>query len=143
MLKEVKLVGLDSSGVELDFFLSVNNPNSFDLNMTGYSYDVKIMALPLANGASRETIVFYSKSVTEFLVPAKIPYKALGEVLRRFPNPDAIPYQFHSDLTFDSSLGNMSIPISNSGTVAIPKELYPSNILKKIGNLLKGLEQSP
>ncbi len=139
-MKEVKLVGLDSGGVDLNFFLSVNNPNSFDFTMAGYSYDVKIMDIPLITGTSRKTVVFYSKSATELPVAARIPFKGLGAALKRFPDPDAIPYQFHADLTFETSLGNISIPVNKSGSVAVPGGLHPSTILKKIGNLLKGAE---
>lgn len=140
-VKDVKLVGVDSGGIDLDFYLSVKNTNSFDLKMKGYSYDVKIMALPLAKGASIETQNFYAKSTSDLLIPVKISYNDLIEILKRRPNPDAIPYQLHADLTADTTLGDMIIPVNKSDTVSIPKEYRPSNMLKKIDDFLKGLKK--
>ncbi len=140
-LKDVKLVGLDSNGVDLDFYLTINNPNSFDMKMTGYNYDVKIMALPLAKGTSREIYDFHAKSATDVLIPVKISYNDLMEVIKRRPNPDSIPYQLHADLAIDTKLGNMAIPVNKTGTVAIPKEYRPSKIWKKVGDFLKGMEK--
>src|SRR5512137_319625 len=76
-VKDVKLVGLDTDGINLNFYLSVNNTNSFDLKMKGYSYDVKIMALPLAKGSSAEPYYFQAKSTTDALIPVKISYNDL------------------------------------------------------------------
>jgi LEA14-like dessication related protein len=140
-VKDVKLTGLDNGGVDLDFYLSVNNRNSFDLKMKGYSYDVRIMALPLARGASHDTYNFYAKSATDVLIPVKISFDNVIEVLKRHPNPDAIPYQLHADLTVDTTLGDMVIPTNKSGTICVPKEFRPSNMLKNIGDFLKTLEK--
>jgi LEA14-like dessication related protein len=136
-VKDIKLVGLDTGGIDLDFYLSVKNTNSFDLKMKSYNYDVKIMALPLAKGASLETHDFYAKSAADLLIPVKISYNDLIEILKRRPNPDAIPYQLHADLTADTTLEEMIIPVNKSGTVYIPKEYRPSSMLKKIDDFLK------
>jgi LEA14-like dessication related protein len=140
-VKDVKLAGVNSDGVTLDIYLSVNNTNSFDLKMKGYSYDVKILALPMAQGSSAEPYYFHAESATDAIIPVNISYNNLLEVLKRRPDPEAIPYQLHADLAVETSLGDMNIPVNKSGTVALPKEYQPSNIFKKIGNFLKGLEK--
>jgi LEA14-like dessication related protein len=140
-LKNVKLVGLSSRDMELDFYFSVKNPNSIDLRLEDYSYDVNILSLPLAKGNATTSYVFYSNSSTDFLIPVKIPYDNLMEILKRDPNPDAIPYQIHAELSIGPGIGGMTVPLNKSGTFAIPGEIYPSWIKKKIGDFLKGLER--
>jgi LEA14-like dessication related protein len=140
-LKNVKMVGLDSKDMELDFYFSVNNPNSFDLRLENYSYDVKIISLPLAQGKANTSSVFYANSATDLLIPVKIPYQNLLEIFKRNPNPDAIPYQIHAELTIGRGIGTITVPVTKSGNFAIPGELYPSYIRNKIGDFLKGLER--
>ncbi len=139
-LKEVRMVALDSEGIDLDFHLSVRNPNAIDLKLKDYSYDLKISSLPLAKGTSRTTYDFHANSATDLLIPVKIPYEGLIDILKRRPDPDAIPYQLHADLTIGSGIGNLTIPVNKSGTFGIPKEYRPTNIWKKVGDFLKGLE---
>ena len=140
-LKNVKFVAIDSEGIGLDFYLSVRNPNSFDLRLNNYSYDVKIMSLPLARGNSRTPCNFSANSTTAMLIPVKIPYQGLMDILTRRPDLDAIPYQLRADLNIGTALGNMNVPVNKSGTLAIPKEYHPSNTLKKLGDRLKGFEK--
>jgi LEA14-like dessication related protein len=118
-LKNVKLAGLDSRDMELDFYFSVKNPNSFDLKLEDYSYDVKILSLPLANGSSKTSFDFYANSTNDLLIPVKI----------------------HAELTIGRGIGSMTVPVTKSGVFAMPAKLYPSNIGKKIGDFLKGLER--
>ncbi len=139
-LKDVKLAGIGPQGVSLDFYLQVNNPNSVDLKLKDYSYDVKIMSLPFAHGSSRQSYDFYAKSTTDLLIPVQIPYTDLLEILRRLPDPNAIPYQLHANLTMGTTLGSMAVPVTTSGTIAIPQKYRPQHALKKIGDFLKGLE---
>jgi LEA14-like dessication related protein len=139
-LKNVRIAGLDAEGIDLDFYLSVRNPNSFDLKLNNYNYDVKIMDLPLARGSSRATYDFHANSSTDMLIPVKIPHGALIDILKRRPNPDAIPYHLHADLNIGAAFGNMNVPVNKSGTLSIPKEYHPSNIFKKLGDFLKGFE---
>jgi LEA14-like dessication related protein len=140
-LKNVRIAGLDAEGVDLDFYLSVRNPNSFDLKLNNYTYDVKIMSLPLAHGNSRTPYNFCANSTTDMLIPVKIPYGGLMDILKRHPDPEAIPYQLRADLNIGAALGNMNVPVNKSGTLAIPKEYHPSNALKKLGDFLKGFEK--
>ncbi len=138
-LKDIKLVGLNQEGLDVDIYLSVYNPNSFDLHLKDYRYDLKIMSLPLARGNSRTTYDFDSKSASDLRIPVKIPYNDLIEVLKRRPNPDAVPYQLHAEMTIGSAMGSFDIPINKSGAFSIPKEYRPKNVLNRIGDFINGL----
>ncbi len=138
-LKNVKFAGLDSKDIGIDVYLSVHNPNSFDLSLTDYSYDLNVVSLPLARGSAKTSYDFYANSTTDVVVPVKIPYGSLVEILKRTPNPDSIPYRVHAELTIGRGIAFMTVPVTKSGTFAVPGELYSSMIRKKIGDFLKGL----
>ncbi len=138
-LKDVKFAGLDSKNIGIDVYLSVHNPNSFDLSLKNYSYDISIVSLPVAKGNAEASYDFYADSTTDILVPVKIPFSSVFEILKRTPDPDAIPYQVHAELTIGRGIASLTVPVTKSGTLAVPKELYSSALRKKVGDFLKGL----
>ncbi len=138
-VKNVKFAGLDSKDIGIDVYLSVHNPNSFDLSLKDYSYDVNVVSLPLAKGSAKASYDFYANSTTDMLVPVKIPFSSLLEILKKTPNPDSIPYRIHAELTIGRGIAFMTVPVTKSGSFAIPGELYSSIVRKKIGDFLKGL----
>jgi LEA14-like dessication related protein len=119
-MKNVKMVGLDSKDMELDFYFSVKNPNSFDLRLEDYSYDVRIISLPLAKGNAKTSYDFYANSTTDLLIPVKIPYNNLLQIFKRNPSPDAIPYQIHAELTVSRGIGSMTISGNQLGHLLHP-----------------------
>lgn len=137
-LKDVHLASLDSDGVSIDFLLAVTNPNPFDLPLTGYTYDVRLMALPLARGKSQNPVTFYGKSSTEMLIPVRIAYSDVLEILKRKPGLKEIPYQLNADLDLDTPVGTVKVPVRKDGVVSVPETYRPGNLLRKLDGLLKG-----
>jgi LEA14-like dessication related protein len=138
-LKNVKLSGLDSEGVNLDFNFAVRNPNSFDLKLNHYDYDLKIISVSLARGTSGTVHEFLANSTSNLLIPVKIPHSALIDILRQNPDPNAIPYKLQANLNLGGVFGGLNLPITKSGTFAIPEEYQPAKGLRKLGDFLKGL----
>ena len=136
-VKDVGIVGLDSNGVEIELLLSVTNPNPYRVKLTGYNYDLKVMALPLAKGGARETLDFKGGgAVTELRLPVRVSLAALYELLKRRPDPDGIPYTLDAGLELDSPLGLHTIPVEQRGTFKIPERYRPEFFLKQFRNLL-------
>jgi LEA14-like dessication related protein len=136
-VKDLNVISLDAGGAGIELYLSVKNTNSYDLKLQGYSYDLKVMALPLAKGGAREEITFPSEAETDIRIPIRISYADLFEILKRKPNPDSIPYHLAAGLDLDTPLGQMTVPINSSGTYAIPKQYRPSNIVNKMTDFLR------
>ncbi|HOP39871.1 MAG TPA: LEA type 2 family protein [Geobacteraceae bacterium] len=135
-LKSVKLTGLDGRGASLNFLLNVTNPNSFDLSLKGYSFDVHVLGRPLTRGESDEYLTFPGKKTTEMLIPVRISYTDILEIMKRSPELQGIPYQLNADLTVDTSVGTIVVPVRKNGLVSIPEEYQPGNLLQKFGNFL-------
>ncbi len=135
-IKDVRFAGLDGNGVLLDFLLDVTNANSFDLPLQGYTYDVRLMALPLVRGESKDCLSFPGKTSTDVLIPVKLSYADVMEIIKRNPRMKEIPYQLNADLSLGTPLGAITVPVRKGGTVTIPKQYQPDGLLRKFGDLL-------
>ena len=136
-VQDLNVVSLDAGGAGMELYLKVNNTNTFDLSLQGYSYDLKIMALPLAKGGAREEVKFLASAETDLRIPIRISYGELLEILKRKPDPDEIPYQLAAGLDLDTPMGQMTVPVSRTGTYAIPKQYRPSALFGRISELLR------
>lgn len=136
-VKNLKVVSLDGSGAGMELALNVKNMNPYAITMQGYTYDLKVMSLPLAKGDARQEIKFPSLQDTEFRIPIRISFGDLFEILKRKPDPEKVPYQLTAGLDVATPLGQMTVPISHSGTYAIPKKYRPSSLFNKVPDFLK------
>lgn len=128
-LKQTSIVGFDSGGVDVEFYLGVANPNPFDLSLTGYTYDLRVMTLPLASGGSQNRIVFSGKQETDMLLPIRIRYSDLYAIIKRGPNPDTIPYLLNAQLHMATPTGSLTIPVARSGVFSVPDKYRPATYL--------------
>ncbi|QEM67810.1 LEA type 2 family protein [Geobacter sp. FeAm09] len=138
-LKHTNLVALDTAGFDVECHLGVTNPNSFDISLRGYSYDLQVMALPLAAGGLQQTVVFPAGRETDLRLPVRIRYHDLIEILKRLPAPDRIPYRLDARLHLDTPLGEMVIPVTSDDTLSLPEAYRPGTYLNRIGDILKGV----
>lgn len=138
-VKDVNLIALDGGGVTVEFLLTVRNPNSFDLKLHGYSYNLNVYDLPLAKDGGRETITFTGNAVTEVRLPVRVDYRALGELLKRRPDPDSVPYQLSAEFEVETPFGTATLPVERSGTFVIPKRYRPDYYLQKLNDVINGL----
>lgn len=134
-VRDLSVVSLDGAGAGMDLYLTVKNPNSYDINLRGYSYDLKVMALPLAKGGAREEVRFSGKTDTDLRIPIKVSYGDLLEILKRRPDPNHIPYALSASLDLETPVGLLSLPVNRTGTYALPEQYRPGNFLKKLGEL--------
>ena len=95
------------------------------------------VALPLARGGAREEVKFPANAETDLRIPIRISYGDLLEILKRKPDPDKIPYQLAAGLDLDTPLGQMTVPVSRTGTYAIPQQYRPSALFGKISELFR------
>lgn len=133
------LTGLDSSGIDLEFRLRVFNPNSFDLSLLGYSYDLRIMDLPLATAEIREATVFTAATDTDMRLPVHLRFSDVMEIIRRQPDPDKVPYQMAALLHLNTPLGEKMIPVAKSSTLSIPQEYRPEVFINRLRGVLKSI----
>lgn len=136
-VKDLHVVSLDGAGAGMELYLNVKNTNPFEVRLLGYSYDLRVLALPLAKGGAREEIRFPSGAATDLRIPIRVSYGDLLEIFKRKPNFDSIPYQLAAGLDLDTSLGQLTVPVNNKGTYSLPKQYRPSSIMNKFTDFLR------
>lgn len=136
-VQDLNVVSVDPTGAGMELYLRVQNTNSFDVKLQGYSYDIKILTLPLAKGGAREELNFPAHEETDVRIPIRISYADLLEILKRKPDPDKIPYQVAAGLDLETPVGQMTVPVKKSGTYAIPKKYRPAALFGKVAEFFK------
>jgi LEA14-like dessication related protein len=138
-LKETSLVGLDTSGIDIEFLLGITNPNSFDLSLLGYTFDLQVLALPLSTGGKQETILFPAGKETGMRLPVRLKFADLLKIINRSPDPDKIPYQLNAMLQLKTPLGEMAVPVEKSSLLAIPEQYRPAAFTNRLRDALRGI----
>lgn len=138
-LKEASLAGLDSSGIDMEFSLGVTNPNSFDLSLLGYTYDLRVQTLPLSSGGKQETIRFPAGVETGVRLPVRLTYGNLVEIIRHTSGLDRIPCQITASLQLRTPLGEMSLPVTKSTQLTVPEQYRPAAYIHLMRDALQGI----
>ncbi len=136
-LQDIQFTGLTSNAASIDVLLAVNNPNSFDLSLLRYTYQLHLQQVPLADGMSGTIQPFPAKSTRELRIPVRIAYADLVKLLRKRPGLTDIPYQLKAELAVDTPLGPVTVPLAQNGAITVPEQYRPGAYLKnKLGTLL-------
>lgn len=138
-VKDLAVVGLGAEGVDLEFLLAVTNTNSFPLTLKGYTYDIRLMALPLTRGGSRERVEFPAGATTDVRLPFRVAYRDLWEIVKRTPDPDRIPYRLDGGLEVETPLGSSLVPVASNGNFKVPERYRRSGVLLGVTDFVKGL----
>jgi LEA14-like dessication related protein len=138
-VQRATIMNLDTRGVDLEFLLAVHNPNSFEITLNGYHYDLRVVTLPVARGGSRERVEFRGKGTTDIRLPVRIEYKDLLSIMKHRPDPDKIPYRLQADLDVETPVGQLLIPIDKTDAFAVPDHYRPFFYLKEIPEFVRQL----
>ena len=136
-VKGLDVVSVDGGGAGMELRLSVKNPNPFDIRLRGFSYDLKVMALPLAKGGVLEGTTFPSGAETELRVPIRVSFGELLALVQSKPNFDAVPYVLSAGLDLDTPLGKVNLPVNRTGTYAVPPKYRPAPLLNKLSDFFR------
>jgi LEA14-like dessication related protein len=138
-IKKAGVIGLDTSGIDIEFFLGISNPNTFDLSLLGYTFDLRVMDLPFSAGGKQETTRFPAGKETGIRLPVRLTYGDLLEIIKRSPDPDRIPYRLNSLLYLDTPLGDMTLPVEKTAVMAIPEQYRPSSVIRRLQDNLRNI----
>jgi LEA14-like dessication related protein len=136
-IKTVTLTGVDRGGIEMEFLLAVNNPNSYKLKFIGYTYNLFMSALPLASGENHDVVEFAGNTIIDIKLPTRIAFRDLLDVLKNSPDFDHIPYQLKAGLDVQAPFGRTVIPVDKTGTFAVPRQYQPAKFLKQMNEIFK------
>lgn len=138
-IQKTSIIGIDGSGVEVEFLVGVDNPNSFDLSLLGYTYGLNIMDVPFSQGGAQDEVNFPAGLLTELRLPMKIKFVDLLEVIKRRPEADQIPYRMTALLKIKAPLGEMQVPVDKSDFFKVPEAYRADNFIRRFIQPLKGM----
>jgi LEA14-like dessication related protein len=138
-IKGTSLVGLDSSGIDVEFYLGIRNPNVFDLSLLGYTYDLRVMTMPLTTGGTQESVLFPAGKETDMRLPVHLTFSNLLEIIKRQPDLDKLPYRMNARLHLRSLLGEMVIPVEKNDTLNVPERFRPGTAIDRLRDALRGI----
>ena len=138
-IKGTSLVGLDSSGIDVEFYLGISNPNIFDLSLLGYTYDLHVMTLPLLTGGTQQSVIFPAGKETDMCLPVHLKFSDLLEIIKRQPDLNKLPYRMNARLHIKYPLGEMVIPVEKNDTLNVPERYRPVAAINRLRDTLRGI----
>ncbi len=115
-LRDVRVLGLGTSGGQLEVQLSVYNPNNYRLDASRLTYRVFVGdSVGLASGAidTRQTLQATDSTIVK--VPVSFTYSGLGAAASQLLQTGAVRYRVAGDVTVGSVVGNFTVPYSATG----------------------------
>ena len=116
-LKDVRVRGVGLTGGSLDVLLSVYNPNHYRLDATRLTYKVALAgdSVTLATGALDSRFTVQDRDSTTVTIPVSFTYAGIGAAGRSILGTGAVDYHVMGDVTVASSVGNFTVPYSQTG----------------------------
>jgi LEA14-like dessication related protein len=114
-LREVAITGLGLSGGNVDVVLSIYNPNGFNLDALGMTYQVDIDSIPLGSGQLGQRFVVQKGDSSVVRLPISFTYAGIGAAGRQLIQSGAINYRVRGDFTVATPIGNFTRPYDQTG----------------------------
>ena len=115
-LKDVRVLGLGTTGGQLEVQLGVYNPNNYRLDATRLTYRVAVGDdVGLATGAVDTRTTVQAGDSTIVKIPVSFTYSGLGAAATQLMRTGAVNYRVAGDVTVGSVVGNFTVPYSATG----------------------------
>ena len=113
--RDLKLVGVGTSGGSLEIQLSVYNPNSFRLDGTRLTYNLAVDSIAVGNGVLDQAFTVQEDDSTIVRLPVSFTYAGLGAAGRQLMQTGAVNYRVTGDITVDTPIGKRTRAYDRTG----------------------------
>ncbi len=116
-LRDVRVMGLGTTGGNLEVHLSVYNPNSFRLDASQMQYNVFVGdSVRMANGTVDTRATVQAGDSTIVKIPVSFTYSGLGTAASQLLRTGSVNYMVRGDVTVSSVAGNFTVPFRTTGS---------------------------
>ncbi len=122
-LKQVRILGLDQSAVDLEGTLEIKNPNDLAARFSGYDYQLDVEGQRLTTGNSRQPFQIPALGTVTMAVPATVLFDDLFAVARKGVFARDLVYVLKGTVVLDSFLGKIPLPFSYQDTINLSELL--------------------
>ena len=122
---DFKVDNLSFSGADLNLELVVENPNSFDLIMNNFNYDLNINSKTWAKSTMNKKTKIPKKGKTVIAIPVSLKFSTMGRsVYKSFTSRKPLEYNLTGKMNLDTSLPimkNLDLPINRKGKINLSR----------------------
>jgi LEA14-like dessication related protein len=123
-LDSIEITGLGISGVSLNIWLDVFNPNDFQIGATRIEADLQLEETDFGSALLEEDVEIAPSSHTRVKVPARFTWDGIGTGVRALLVRGVVDYQLETNLRVKTSLGTRNMSFKSRGEVPI-SDLVP------------------
>jgi len=122
LVQSVELTGWSFSSIDLLFNFEIQNPNSFEINLDGWDYQLKINTQTFIQGQGKQKIQIAAEKTTHIQLPLTIKLIELYQAFRHLVAADSVNYTLECGFLFRIPLfGRIRIPTKQSGSFPMLK----------------------
>ena len=115
-LRDVRVMGLGTTGGNLEVHLSVYNPNSYRLDASQLRYNVFVGdSVRMADGTVDTRTSVQAGDSTIVKIPVGFTYMGLGAAATQLLRTGSVNYMVRGDVTVSSVAGNFTVPFRTTG----------------------------
>lgn len=118
----VAVTGLDLNSVELTLSLNVNNPNSYGINLSGYSYSIQMNEKEIFSSTDNNGFTLPASADKIIKVPLTIGFNDAMDLIKEVKPGAPLKYHVDADLLLDVVvMKNFKVSTSKEGEINIPQ----------------------
>jgi len=118
----MRLVAVDFEQAEVEFDVSIDNPNPVGIDLAGFDYALALDGREFLSGRRDRALSLPADDSTTIAVPLTIPFARIGEVVGELRGRDRVDYGLELGLDVDlPALGERRVRSSTSGSLPIPQ----------------------
>jgi len=115
----IRVTSLGLDGASLEILVDVYNPNSYRLGLQRFSYDLAIEDVPFGSGSIESPLFVSGHETKTATLPLGVNWSRLGDLGREVLHTGSVQYGVSGEMTIATSLGQVRVPYSRSGHLAI------------------------
>ncbi len=122
-IKNLVVDKLNFTSATINLVLQVNNPNSFDVDITKLHYNLNVDGKPWADSSTTNVAKIAKNGLSNISIPINLDVSSVGKTLyKTLSSSNPLKYQLQGNITLDTSLPllkNIQLPINQSGTMRL------------------------
>jgi LEA14-like dessication related protein len=118
-LTRLEITDIDLSGVSVNLWLEVFNPNGYDIRTTWIEAELDIEGTDFGQATHAESVILIAADNTIVTIPADFTWEGIGVGARALLQRGSVNYDLKTRLKVKTSLGNHTVTIGNRGEVDV------------------------